>query len=325
MEPIRPPLTIDERNHLLKIYESQLPSPKCTIRQIFNDKSLTPKLRELIIKRMNLMDSPDLRYRLTYDTESIRPDLINAINSLRSEFLPSSTETPRKTKSQEVTLKEKTTKEAEKALIDDLASLLRKDLSPEEEKLPQEKQEQILSKLNKTAKEAAQKYLNGSLPIKDPTLKNDCEKVLKKHNNQNLTSLLSKCQAFLNNPTQNNLDLSGLNLTFIPSFIFQPPFSERLTHLDISGNALLKVPSDIQNCSKLQNLNLSNNTLPEDTLLCIDPNCFELPKSCTIHLDSSKVKTNENQIHLDLTKYTNQTAYLMHPTKGPQFKFKNVT
>src|SRR3989338_2043867 len=76
-----------------------------------------------------------------------------------------------------------------------------------------------------------------------------------------------RIENFLNDESNNILDLSSLSLTSLPPIFNTDPFIKRLTKLDISSNQLTSLPAEIGGLQALQRLNVYNNrltSLPEE-------------------------------------------------------------
>src|SRR3989304_6089190 len=76
-----------------------------------------------------------------------------------------------------------------------------------------------------------------------------------------------RIENFLNDESNNILDLSSLSLTSLPPIFNTDPFIKRLTKLDISRNQLTSLPAEIGGLQALQRLNVYNNrltSLPEE-------------------------------------------------------------
>src|SRR3989338_5707822 len=70
-----------------------------------------------------------------------------------------------------------------------------------------------------------------------------------------------RIENFLNDESNNILDLSSLSLTSLPPIFNTDPFIKRLTKLDISRNQLTSLPAEIGGLQALQELNVASNRL----------------------------------------------------------------
>ena len=78
---------------------------------------------------------------------------------------------------------------------------------------------------------------------------------------KNLQKAKLRIENFLNDESQNILDLSSLSLTSLPPIFNTDPFIKRLTKLDISRNHLTSLPAEIGGLQALQELNVRSNRL----------------------------------------------------------------
>ena len=113
-----------------------------------------------------------------------------------------------------------------------------------------------------------------------------------------------RIENFLNDESNNILDLSSLSLTSLPPIFNTDPFIKRLTKLDISRNHLTSLPSEIGGLQALQELNVASNRLTSlpaeigrlqalqrldvshnNILIRVPREIFDLPSGCEIELE----------------------------------------
>jgi Leucine-rich repeat (LRR) protein len=126
----------------------------------------------------------------------------------------------------------------------------------------------------------------------------------------------TRINEFLNTPTATALDLSNLRLRSLPPVFHLNEFSTRLKTLNLGGNQLTELPTQIYALQNLQTLLLNGNRRLES----LSYDFFSLPPSCTVNLANTGLTPDILDFlrdHQNSENYAGPRIQLLEPTPAP--------